>query len=117
MIYSVKFAWRYLSSNKLQTALLVLGVAVGVFVFVFISALIGGLGSFLVDRTVGNISHITVEAPRRAPVNLMAQDDPSIQLVTQRVSGQRDILRTADAFLPSLETLPGVAAISPQIRK
>lgn len=115
MIYSVKFAWRYLSSNKLQTALLVLGVAVGVFVFVFISALIGGLGSFLVDRTVGNISHVTIQAPRRDPVSLLAPDDTSVQLVTQRASGQRDILRTADAFLPSLETLAGVAAVSPQI--
>lgn len=43
MIYGFKFAWRYLTSSKLQTGLLVLGVAVGVFAFVFISALIGGL--------------------------------------------------------------------------
>ncbi|MGJ7043312.1 ABC-type lipoprotein release transport system permease subunit [Shinella sp. BE166] len=41
MIYCFKFAWRYLTSSKLQTGLLVLGVAVGVFAFVFISALIG----------------------------------------------------------------------------
>ena len=115
MIYCFKFAWRYLTSSKLQTGLLVLGVAVGVFAFVFISALIGGLGSFLVDRTVGDISHVTVETPRRDPVLLMAPADGSIQAVYQREVGQREILRTAGAFLPSLETLVGVKAVSPQI--
>lgn len=114
MLYSFKFAWRYLASSKLQTGLLVLGVAIGVFVFVFISALIGGLGSFLVDRTVGNISHVTVEAPGRdAP--LLVTRQASAQAVFQRAVGQREVLRTADAFLPALEALPGIRATSPQI--
>lgn len=114
MPYALKFAWRYLASSKLQTGLLVLGVAIGVFVFVFISALIGGLGSFLVDRTVGNISHVTVEAPSRdAP--LLVTGPASTQAVFQRAVGQREVLRTADAFLPALEALPGIRATSPQI--
>ena len=114
MLYSFKFAWRYLASSKLQTALLVLGVAIGVFVFVFISALIGGLGSFLVDRTVGNISHVTVEAPSRdAP--LLVTGPASAHAVFQRAVGQREVLRTADAFLPGIEALPGIRATSPQI--
>ena len=114
MLYCFKFAWRYLVSSKLQTALLVLGVAVGVFVFVFISALIGGLGSFLVDRTMGDISHVTVEARGRdAP--LLVTNRASAQAVYQRAVGQREVLRTADAFLPTLETLAGVKAVSPQI--
>ncbi|MBV2184822.1 MAG: ABC transporter permease, partial [Rhizobium sp.] len=114
MRYTLKFAWRYLASSKLQTGLLILGVATGVFVFVFISALIGGLGSFLVDRTVGNLSHVTVEAPDRdAP--LLATDAASALVVFQRALGQREVLRTADAFLPAIEALSGVRAISPQI--
>jgi len=92
----------------------VLGVAIGVFVFVFISALIGGLGSFLVDRTVGNISHVTVEAPSRdAP--LLVTGPASAHAVFQRAVGQREVLRTADAFLPAIEALPGIRATSPQI--
>jgi lipoprotein-releasing system permease protein len=114
MLYCFKFAWRYLGSSKLQTGLLVLGVAVGVFVFVFISALIGGLGSFLVDRTVGDISHVTVEA-RSRDATLLVEDPASAQAVYQRSVGQREVLRTADAFLPLLEKLDGVAATSPQI--
>jgi len=114
MLYALKFAWRYLASSKLQTGLLILGVATGVFVFVFISALIGGLGNYLVDRTVGNIAHVTLEAPSRdAP--LLAQDAAAAQVVFQRAVGQREVLRTADAFLPTIEGLDGVRAVSPQI--
>jgi hypothetical protein len=40
----------------------VTGVAVGVFIFIFMSALIGGLAEFILSRTVGDISHITIEA-------------------------------------------------------
>lgn len=114
MLYALKFALRYLASSKLQSGLLVLGVAIGVFVFVFISALIGGLGSFLVDRTIGNISHVTVEAPSRDAPQLVT-DPASVQAVFQRSVGQREVLRTADAFLPALEALPGIKATSPQI--
>lgn len=114
MLYSLKFALRYLGSSKLQTGLLVLGVTVGVFVFVFISALIGGLASFLVDRTVGDISHVTIEAPSRdAP---LLTGNTSTQLtVFQKEVGQRDVLRTADAFLPLIEGLGGIKSVSPQI--
>ena len=61
MLYSFKIATRYLTANRAQSLLLVLGVAVGVYVFVFMSALIGGLAVLLIDRTVGSIAHVVVE--------------------------------------------------------
>ncbi|MBL8595005.1 MAG: ABC transporter permease, partial [Devosia sp.] len=57
MFYRLKIATRYLTANRGQSLLLVLGVAVGVYVFVFMSALIGGLAVLLIDRTVGSIAH------------------------------------------------------------
>ena len=42
MLYALKIAARYLTASKAQTALLVFGVAIGVFIFIFMSALIGG---------------------------------------------------------------------------
>lgn len=114
MLYGFKIAWRYLTSNKAQTGLLIAGVAVGVFVFIFMSALIGGLASYLVQRTVGDIAHVTLEAPSR-DAGLLLPDGASTQLVQQRASGQRETLRTADAFLPAIEAMPGVRAVSPQI--
>ncbi len=113
MRYVFKFAWRYLAASKLQTGLLVFGVAVGVFVFVFMSALIGGLANFLVDRTVGDISHVTVQASGRDATLLL--EGSGVAEVVQRSVGQREVLRTADAFLPLIEALPGVTATSQQI--
>ena len=55
MLYALKIATRYLTANKAQTALLITGVAVGVFIFIFMSALIGGLAEFILSRTVGDL--------------------------------------------------------------
>ena len=59
MLYSFKIASRYLTANRAQTALLILGVAVGVYVFVFMSALIGGLA-------VADVPHEIADACARA---------------------------------------------------
>lgn len=114
MLYGLKIAWRYLTATKTQTGLLVLGVAVGVFVFIFMSALIGGLASYLIDRTLGNVAHITIEAPDRDPEQLVGTAG-EVLLVTQKSNGQREVLRTADAFLPVIAGQPGMAVTSQQI--
>jgi lipoprotein-releasing system permease protein len=115
MPFVLKVAFRYLTANKSQTALLITGVAVGVFVFVFMSALIGGLAVFLVQRTVGDISHVTIEAPDREADAIAADGGQTLLLVRQRSSSQRELLRTADAFLPVIEAMPEVEAFSPQV--
>ncbi|MBU1305852.1 MAG: FtsX-like permease family protein [Alphaproteobacteria bacterium] len=114
MLYGLKIALRYLTASKGQTGLLIAGVAVGVFVFIFMSALIGGLAVFLLQRTVGDIAHVTIEAPDRDAISLLP-DSPDVLVVQQRAGNQRTLLRTADAFLPLIEALPGVAATSQQI--
>lgn len=114
MLYGFKIAWRYLTSNKTQTGLLIAGVAVGVFVFIFMSALIGGLASYLVQRTLGDVAHVTLEAPSR-DAGLLMPDAAGALLVQQKSTGQRETLRTADAFLPAIEAMDGIKAVSPQI--
>lgn len=113
MLYGLKIAMRYLTASKAQTGLLIAGVAVGVFVFIFMSALIGGLAVFLVQRTVGDIAHVTVEAPSRDAGSLLP-DSAGVLIVEQRAT-QRQLLRTADAFMPIIATMPGVTATSQQI--
>lgn len=114
MLYALKIAGRYLGASRGQTALLISGVAVGVFVFVFISALIGGLGSYLVLRTVGDISHVTLTAAPSEAGLLLGQGRQAL-VVTQAETGQRDLLRGAEAFLPQLEAERGIKGVSPQI--
>jgi len=60
MKLALQIAWRFLSSAKRQTIVIILGIAVGVSVQVFIGSLISGLQLSLVDSTIGSSSHITV---------------------------------------------------------
>mgnify|MGYP001767786263 FL=1 len=68
--YAAKLALRHLLAHPGQTALLMAGVALGVSVFIFMSALIGGLATLLTLRTVGSIPHIVLEMPDRDPAIL-----------------------------------------------
>jgi len=113
MLYALKIATRYLTASKAQTALLVLGVAVGVFIFIFMSALIGGLAQFILSRTVGDIAHVTIQAEAADPALLLPAD--GVLLVTQKSNLRAAELRNTDGFLPLIAALPGVRAISPQI--
>lgn len=57
-----KIAVRFLKSNKSQTILIALGIAVGVSVQIFIGSLIQGLQIDLVDTTIGNSPQITINS-------------------------------------------------------
>ena len=65
MKLALQIAWRFLSSAKRQTIVIILGIAVGVSVQVFIGSLISGLQTSLVDSTIGSSSHITVISKER----------------------------------------------------
>jgi len=60
MKLAFSIAWRFLTSAKRQTLIIILGISVGVSVQVFIGSLISGLQKSLVDTTIGSSSHITV---------------------------------------------------------
>ncbi|RYE62200.1 MAG: ABC transporter permease [Oxalobacteraceae bacterium] len=111
MLYSFKVALRYLTSNRGQTSLLILGVAVGVYVFVFMSALIGGLAVLLLDRTVGNIAHVTIEKPDRDPVLLFDRDIGTL-FAALKSTQQRATLQSATSFLPMIEVIPQVKTVA-----
>ena len=114
MLYGLKIAMRYLTASKAQTVLLVSGVAVGVFIFIFMSALIGGLAEFILSRTVGDISHVTIEAESADPAILIDAEGHLLAAIEQ--GRQRTAtLRDAETWVPLIDTVPGVTAVSPQI--
>ena len=55
-------ARRFLFSSKLQTALITVGIAIGLSVQIFVGSLIQGLQNDLIDSTIGNRSQITLSA-------------------------------------------------------
>lgn len=114
MLYALKIATRYLTANKAQTALLVSGVAVGVFIFIFMSALIGGLAEFILSRTVGDIAHITIEAKETDPPILISSSGHLLSVV-EKGNVQTATVSDVATWLPMIETVAGVKAASPQI--
>lgn len=107
-------ARKYLTSNPGQTALLVAGVALGVTVFVFITALIQGLAVRLTDEVTANSAHVSLE-----PATRVARVLPGTGVRTEAVAlvstFQRQQIREWRSTLELLRGVPGVDAISPQI--
>jgi len=113
-VFAFKVARRYLLSNPSQTLLLIAGVALGVTVFVFITALIAGLAVRLTEQVTGNSAHITLEPPIRIARVLRGPDLPveSVALVS---TFQRQQIRDWPMVVDLLRSNPAVSAISPQI--
>ena len=67
MRLALQIAVRFLRSGKAQTWFIILGIAIGVAVQVFIGSLIIGLQKSLVDKTIGSSSQITIRGD--APID------------------------------------------------
>jgi len=110
--YAAKLAIRHLLSHPGQTTLLMTGVALGVGVFIFMSALIGGLATLLTLRTIGSIPHVVLEMANRAPSVLV----PDAHVVLQRDLSRREQIAIWQPALATIAAMPEVAEVSPQIR-
>jgi lipoprotein-releasing system permease protein len=108
-------ATRFLREGKTQSTLILVGIAVGVAVIVFLTALISGLQANIIDRTLGTQAHIKVQ-PTEERNRIMPPAAGSVQLVLENKRAQR--LRSINNWQQVrdvLDTLPGVTAVSPVI--
>ncbi len=109
-------ALRYLRDARAQTALVLAAVAVGVSVIVFLSALITGLQTSLIDKTLGSQPHVTLRVPRDAPRPLV--EPTAERAIARHVEESAQRLRSIDqwpAIVAAAERTPGVIAASPSI--
>ena len=108
-----KVAWRFLSSSRSQSLLILLGISVGVSVQIFLGFLINGLQADLVNQTVGTSPHITVSAQERVPRPLFsgAEEQSQIADFSSRETGLRGWESTADW----LRERPEMTAVSPTL--
>jgi lipoprotein-releasing system permease protein len=111
-----RVATRFLREGRMQTLLIIVGVAAGVAVVAYISALVTGLQKNTLDKTLGAQAHVTLTerddavTPARAPAEgttLLVQTQPRAQRPRSIANWQ--------ALVPLLEALPGVAAVSPMV--
>ena len=110
-----RVALRFLREGRMQSLLIVVGVAAGVAVVSYISALIGGLQASTLEKTLGAQAHVTLRARDEAPVLPVA---PASALQLDRVMPREQRPRSLagwPALAAELESRPGVAAVSPMV--
>ena len=105
----------FLREGRAQSIMITVGVAVGVAVIVFISALIQGLQSNIVERTLGTQAHIRLLSPDE--VNQIVRPAAgTVQLLQEDKRAQR--LRSINNWQQITETLdqlPILTAVSPVV--
>ena len=109
-----RVALRFLREGHMQTLLIVVGVAAGVAVIAYISALISGLQSNTLNKTLGAQAHITLRAPDDLVTPARAPEPGSTNLTETQPRAQR--LRSVanwQALVPVLEAMDSIAGVSP----
>ena len=105
----------FLREGRTQSIMITIGVAVGVAVIVFISALIQGLQSNIVERTLGTQAHIRLLSPDEVN-HIVPPQAGTLQLLQEDKRAQR--LRSINNWQQITETLdrlPILTAVSPVV--
>ena len=120
MSLTLGFEWqvavRFLREGRMQTVLIVVGVAAGVAVIAYISALITGLQSNLVAKTLGTQAHITLRVPDN--VVMPAATYPPETFVLSEMQPRAQRIRSIanwQALVPLLEADPVITTVSPMV--
>jgi lipoprotein-releasing system permease protein len=112
MLFALRVAFRYLTANRVQSGLLIGGVALSVIVFVFMTALIRGLALFLTAQTTGQIAHVEIE-PQRRIAQVIGADG---RFAGQPISTfQRQQIRNWQLIVSQAERLNHVVAVVPEV--
>jgi lipoprotein-releasing system permease protein len=113
-MFALMMARRYLASSPSQTGLLLAGVALGVTVFVFITALIEGLAVRLTDEVTANSAHVSLEPSTRV-ARVLTMPGVQAEAVALVSTFQRRQIRQWRQVVDLIRAQPQVAAVSPQI--
>ena len=109
-------AIRFLREGRMQTVLIIVGVAAGVAVVAYISALITGLQTNTLEKTLGAQAHITVSSPDDVVTPARLPLAGTSELVETQTRAQRPrSISNWQLLLPILEAMPEVAAVSPTV--
>lgn len=110
-------AVRFLREGRMQSLLIIVGVAAGVAVVAYISALITGLQRNTIEKTLGAQAHVTLSARDEQVLAVpLAPGADANRLVQTQPRAQRP--RSIDNWqrlVPQLEAMPQVAAVSPMV--
>ena len=114
MITDLFLALRFLREGRSQTLLIAAGVMLGSAVVVFLTGLLSGLQTSLIERTLGSQAHIVVHPPRDEATPALRPSEGEV-ILRQRVEPEQRLRSIVgwQALAARLERLPGVSAVSP----
>ena len=110
-------ATRFLREGRMQTLLIIIGVAAGVAVVAYISALITGLQQNTIQKTLGAQAHLTLSPLDETVLSARAPASAgTAELVQTQPRAQRPrSIANWRLLVPLLEAMPQVAAVSPMV--
>ena len=108
-------AFRFLKEGIIQTAFIVVGIAIGVAVIVFMSALLTGMQANFVNRVLTGQAHIQLLAHKEVVRPLLSEqgvvESPTLQTPLQRFKSIDQWQRVAE----QVSQMPGVKVVSPAV--
>jgi lipoprotein-releasing system permease protein len=114
--FESRVALRFLLEGRFQSLLIVVGVAAGVAVVAYITALIGGLQRNTLEKTLGAQAHVVLTPLEEVVAAARPRIDGETVVADTQARAQR--LRTLanwPAVVAVLEQRPGVVAVSPMV--
>lgn len=116
MILELKIALRFLKYGKTQTLFILLGIAVGVSVQIFLSTLITSLQDGLIDDTIGNAAHITIKSRDDEIGRILEQGSQELSLLRGNRTALEKGLINWPVIAEELEKEQEITAFSPLVQ-
>jgi lipoprotein-releasing system permease protein len=111
-----QLALRFLLEGRMQSLLIIVGVAAGVAVVTYISALITGLQMSTLEKTLGAQAHVTIRARVDAVSSAAVASDDTTRLTRTQPREQRPrAIANWAPLMAALEARPDIAAVSPMV--
>jgi len=113
MPFEITVALRFLREGRFQTVLTLAGVAVGVGVIVFLSALISGLQASLVANTLGSQPHVVIRPVDETARRLVEEQGEVVAAKVEKAAQRPRTLPDWPQNLERIDRVPGITATSP----
>ncbi len=113
MPFEVFVALRFLREGRTQTVLVLGGATVGVAVIIFVTALIGGLQTVLVDKTLSSQPHITLKRPERTARVFAPHGKDAVVAAVEKAPERERSIEQWQRALATIRATPGVVAAAP----
>lgn len=113
MPFEIFVALRFLREGRTQTALILAGATVGVAVIVFITGLISGLQTTLVDKTLSSQPHVMLKRPERTVRVLPTAGGEALSAIVEKAPERERSIEQWQRALALVREAEGIVAAAP----